>query len=81
MAFIDIGSARLWVRDENVEYWIIIHKESKKIVEPRSKGVFESSKNALKSLYNIFGSKANAEPYLNEFDIVKLAEYDSEQLA
>lgn len=77
MAFIQVGDYRLWARDEKVEFWVIIHKETKKLIDPRSKFVFESEQNALKSLYYIFSSKAKAEPYLHEFSIIRLAEYEA----
>lgn len=74
MSFIEEG-CRVWAIDEDVEFWIITHKETGKILRPRDKHVFDSEKNALKSFYHFYGSKEEALRYIDKFDFIMIARY------
>ena len=72
----EVNRTRFWTL-EQIESWIIIHKESGNIVSPAGKYIFDNQSNALKSLYRLFGSKEEYLPSANEFEIIKIGDYSN----
>jgi hypothetical protein len=69
--FIETGynNRQMWAKEE-FEAWIIKDKKTGKVLSPSEKYVFDNENNALKSLYRFFDSKENAQPFLDQFEIV-----------
>lgn len=75
MAVVEIGDRRSWAH-EKVEAWIIRDVKTKNVLSPAGKYIFDNEANALKSFYRFIGSKAEAQAYLDEIEIVCIGTSD-----